>query len=182
MATPVPSPTQSPIGQDCSLDPGGTFSALWLEHRSLLGCPVSGQATVSTIAEEAFQGGHMFWRSDTNAVYVIYDRDKSGDELHTGTWESDPTWNWAAVGEPDPEGIGLLPPAGLVEPKRGVGWLWRTYLGRENGRLGWALDKEYGFDNVGQSQAFERGLIFKGSSSRIYVLLYDGRFFSSRGS
>ena len=157
--------------------PGSTFAHLWQSYRSLLGCPASNQVTIPTIAEEAFQGGHMFWRSDTNAMYVVYDRQKNGGELFAGTWETDPTWDWAALGEPDPDGIGLSPPPGLAEPKRGFGWVWRTHLGKENGKLGWALDKEYGFDNTGQSQLFEQGIMFKGSSPKVYVLLYDGRFF-----
>ena len=58
----------------------------------------------------------MIWRSDTDAVYVVYDRRKDGTELYVGTWTTDPTWDWAALGEPDPDGIGLSPPPGLVEP------------------------------------------------------------------
>ena len=138
---------------------------------------MSYQTTIPTIAEEAFEGGHIFWRNDTNAVYVIYDHQKGGDELFVGTWETDPTWNWAAEGEPDPDGIGLSPPPGLFEPKRGFGWLWRTHLGRENGNLGWATEEEHGHDDTGQGQKFENGTMFKGWSPKIYVLLDDGSFF-----
>jgi hypothetical protein len=51
-------------------------------------------------------------------------------------------------------------------------------LGGPEGPLGWALDREYGFDNVGQAQQFERGFMFKGSGDRIYVLLDNGRFYA----
>jgi hypothetical protein len=176
--TPIPSTDIQPtIGQNCNLQPGGTFASVWQEYHSVLGCPINNQITIPLIAEEAFQGGHLLWRSDTDDVYVIYDRQKTNAvELWEGRWTTDPTWDWAAVGEPDPDGIGLSPPPGLVEPKRGFGWLWRTFLGRENGQLGWALDKEYGFENTGQVQNFENGVMVKGASSKKYALFNDGRF------
>jgi hypothetical protein len=74
----------------------------------------------------------------------------------------------------------LNPPPGLQEPRRGFGWLWRTHLGGPQGRLGWALDREYGWDNIGVAQPFERGVLFKGSDPKIYVLVNDGRFFATR--
>jgi hypothetical protein len=108
----------------------------------------------------------------------VYDRRKDGTELYAGTWTTDPSWDWDALGEPYPDGIGLSPPPGLVEPKRGFGWVWRTYLRRESGALGWALEEERGLDNVGQSQAFEGGVVFHGGLPKVYVLLNDGRFFA----
>lgn len=118
----------------------------------------------------------MFWRIDTDRVYIVYDRAKQGQELLEGRWRlTDPEWKWDGS---NPDGVGMTPPSGLVEPKRGFGWLWRTHLGGPDGPLGWALDREYGFDNVGLSQAFEEGIIFQGSSSRAYVLLNSERFYA----
>ncbi len=118
----------------------------------------------------------MFWRSDLDQLYVVYDRQiNNGAVLSQGSWQTDPTWKWDGS---YPEGIGLTPPPGLVEPNRGFGWLWRNFLNSENGPLGWALDKEYGFDNTGQAQSFEQGIMFKGSSLRIYVLLHNGQFYA----
>jgi serine/threonine protein kinase len=184
-ATPAPTDTPTPtatatstpilLGQNCNSNPGGTFINLWQDYRQLLGCPATGQQTIPTMAEEIFQAGHMFWRSDTDEVYVIYDRQKDGAELFEGKWQTDPTWKWDGS---NPDGIGLYPPPGLYEPKRGFGWLWRTHLGAADGPLGWALDKEYGFDNTGQVQAFEQGIMFKGSSPKLYVLLNNGGFFA----
>jgi hypothetical protein len=184
-ATPAPTDTPTPtvaatstpnlLGQNCSSNPGGTFINLWQDYRQLLGCPVTDQQTIPTMAEEIFQAGHMFWRSDTDEVYVIYDRQKDGAELLEGKWQTDPTWKWDGS---NPDGIGLYPPPGLYEPKRGFGWLWRTHLGGADGPLGWALDKEYGFDNTGQVQAFEQGIMFKSSSPKLYVLLNNGGFFA----
>ena len=146
---------------DCDLQPAETFTTVWQDFRYELGCPTSEQVTIPMLAEQAFQGGHMFWRSDTDAVYVIY-----GPE---GKWQTDPNWKWDGS---NPDGIGLSPPPGLFEPRRGFGWLWRTHLGREGGPLGWALEEERGFDNTGQAQVFERGIMLKGGTPRVYVLLY----------
>jgi hypothetical protein len=178
-ASPTPSPSQTTglLGQNCDKAPGDAFAAIWSGYRSQLGCPLNDLQILPTIAEERFQGGHMFWRSDTDRVYIVYDRDKdSGDELQSGSWELNPTsrrWDGS-----NPDGVGLSPPSGFVEPARGFGWLWRTHLGGANGLLGWALDREYGFDNIAIAQTFEQGVMFKGSGSKIYVLLDDGRFFT----
>ena len=51
-------------------------------------------------------------------------------------------------------------------------------LGRENRKLDWALDKEYGFDHTEQVQMFEGGIMWKGSSAKVYELLNDDRFFA----
>ena len=179
--TPTPTtetaPTATPTPQVCQLGPGPTFDGLWQVHRQELGCPVGDQQTLSTIAEESFQGGHTFWIQDTEQVFIVYDRSKeTGEELFEGRWQpANPDWKWDGS---NPEGIGLSPPPGLVEPQRGFGWLWRTHLGGPEGPLGWALDKEYGFDNTGQAQLFEHGIMFKGSFPRIYILLRNGRFFA----
>jgi hypothetical protein len=151
------------------------FIDLWQGYRHLLGCPLTGQQTIPTIAEQIFQGGHMFWRSDTDVVYIVYDRHKDGAELFEGTWQSNPDWKWDGS---YPDGLGLSPPPGMYEPKRGFGWLWRTHLGAENGPMGWALDQEYGFNNTGQVQVFEQGLMFRGSSPKVYVLLNRGDFYA----
>jgi hypothetical protein len=179
--TPVPptvTPTLTPtiLAQNCTNSAGDIFAEVWQGHRDRLGCPSGDLQTLSTIAEETFQGGHLFWIKDTDQVYIILDREKNGSELAEGKWRlAEPSWKWDGS---NPEGVSLLPPAGLVEPKRGFGWLWRTHLGGPEGPLGWALDKEYGFDNTGKAQVFESGLIFKSSSPKIYVLLRDGNFYA----
>ena len=176
IATITPMAPDPALGQNCPSPPHETFAAVWDSYRTLLGCSTSEMTVIPTLAEEAFQGGHLFWRSDTDQVYIILDRQKAdGQELSEGRWQLNPSdrrWDGS-----DPDGIGLDPPPGLVEPARGFGWLWRNHLGRENGPLGWALDREYGFDNIGQAQRFEQGLMFKGSGPKIYVLMNSGVFF-----
>lgn len=170
----LPTVTPTIPAQNCS-SAGGPFAGVWLDYRDRLGCPLGEPQTLSTIAEESFEGGHLFWSRNTDQVYIVYDRQKDGTELTEGQWQLvPPEWKWDGS---NPEGVGLTPPPGLVEPKRGFGWLWRTHLGGAEGALGWALDREYGFDNLGQVQQFEQGLMFKGSTSRIYVLMNNGQFY-----
>ena len=163
-----------PLGQDCTSfpAPGNTFAIFWEAHRSQLGCPIENEVVIPILAEEAFQRGHMFWRSDTDEVYIVYDE----NNITQGDWELNPIerkWDGS-----NPDGVGLNPPPGFVEPKRGFGWLWRTHLGGPDSRIGWALDREYGFNNLGQAQRFEAGLMFKGSGPRLHVLLDTGVFYA----
>ena len=116
-------------------------------------------------------------RRETDLCCHVYDRTRrGGEELFEGQWQlARSDWKWDGS---NPDGVGLNPPEGLVEPRRGFGYLWRTHLGGAEGPLGWALDKEYGFDNTGQAQEFERGLMFKGSGGKVYALLNNGRFYA----
>ncbi|MCB0212860.1 MAG: serine/threonine protein kinase, partial [Anaerolineae bacterium] len=128
-ATPEPSPT--PLGQNCSRTPNSPFESAWEAQRERLGCPIADLVTIGTIAEEVFEGGHMFWRVDTDRVYVVFDRLSDGTELSEGRWRlTEPEWKWDGS---NPDGIGMTPPPGLVEPRRGFGWLWRTHLGGPDG-------------------------------------------------
>lgn len=53
--------------------------------------------------------------------------------------------------------IGVPPPPGLYEPRRGFGWVWRTFLAGPTGSLGWATAEEKGF--CAKVQPFERGTL-----------------------
>ena len=171
----APPSSPQPATPECQMNPAPEFGVLWESYGSELGCATGPLYITPFIAEEAFEGGHLIWRKDTDDVYVIYDRRRDGTVLLAGTWEL-PPWKWK--GE-DPAGIGLSPPPGLVEPVRGFGWLWRTHLGGADGPLGWALEEEYGSEYEGRVQSFERGLAFKGSEPQVHALLEDGRFFAA---
>jgi hypothetical protein len=158
----------------CAQPADPDFRGLWEYYQTVLGCLAGPAIKIPTIAEEAFQGGHMFWRSDTDEVYIIYDRLPEGTESAAGYWQLH-TAKWDGS---NPDGVHLSPPPGLFEPKRGFGWVWRNFLGGASGPMGWALDKEYGFDNVARTQRFDRGVIFRGSAPRTYVLLDDYRFYA----
>lgn len=149
----------SPLPQTCDRTPAPVFNEIVQANATLLGCPTSELIAIPLIAEQPFQGGHMIWRSDTDAVYVIY--------TTTDRWQSDVTWKWDGS---NPDGLGLTPPDGLLEPKRGFGWVWRTHLGGTASPLGWALADEVGYENTGQAQSFEGGLLVAGSEGKIFVL------------
>ena len=134
--------------RECDVDPDPAFASVYEQHAASLGCATGQATTIPIIAEETFQGGHMIWRNDTDAVYVIY--------TPAGQWQSDPSWAWDGS---NPDGVGMQPPDGLFEPVRGFGWLWRTHLGAEQGELGWATAPEQGYENTGQVQEFEGGLL-----------------------
>lgn len=175
-AGPVSIPRPISALKPCAIPTDAVFQPLWEVHRRDLGCPIEVSCLVSRIAQQPFQGGHMFWRRDTDDVYLVYDRDADGAKLNQGDWALNPVeWRWDGS---DPGGVGLQPPSGLLEPIRGFGWLWRVHYGGPNGRMGWALDIEHGWDKVAVAQQFEMGTMFRGSGPRVYVLLDDATFYA----
>jgi len=138
------------------------FGKVWNENPAVhdgLGYATE-QQKVTWMAEEAFQLGHMLWREDSRTIYVL-NRD--------GTWKAyDDTWeSWR-----DMEKWGYVPPAGLYEPIRGFGKVWRNYLGGPTGQLWWATEQERGFYGVAQS--FDRGLMLWSDRKVIFVLYNSG--------
>ena len=102
----------------------------------------------------------MLWRSDMDEVYILYLQD--GIDRLAGHWvKAPPEWKWDGS---NPDGVGMSPPPGLHEPKRGFGWLWRTYLGGPDSQIGWALEEEKGF--CATIQPFDQGLVFRDSTVR----------------
>lgn len=158
----------------CPIDPAGEFKVLWDTYRSRLGCPKDAPDIIRTVAE-TFEGGHLFWRADTDEVYLIHDRRKDGTQLSEGDWTK-PPWKWDGSTCP----AGQSPPSGLVKPERGFGWLWCTHLGGPTGPLGWALNKEQEFFPL--VQEFEQGLAFKSNEQKVYALLQNDRFFTNNSS
>jgi hypothetical protein len=177
--TPTPSlpslaPRLTATLQACPTSPAAEFQALWNSHRPELGCPTGPRYTLSFVVEEAFEGGHLFWRDDTDDNYLVYDRLKDGTELFEGDWTM-PPWKWDGVATCE---VGQSPPPGLHTPERGFGWLWCAHLGGPHTRLGWALDREYGRENLAIVQPFEHGLMFRASDPKVYAWLDGGRFFA----
>jgi serine/threonine-protein kinase len=162
----------APIPSICQYSPALEFEGLWAGTRSDLGCATGDSQAIPYLIEESFEGGRMYWREDTDEVYLIYDRRKDGSELARGDWAA-PPWKWDGVAGCSGQ---FFPPAGLQQPDRGFSWLWCTHLGGPNGSLGWALDKEAGLENIGRIQLFQHGLTFRDSRKKVYALLDDGRF------
>ena len=177
--TPKPIPpisTAAPsIKPNCSISVSSKFGALWDKNWNVLGCPIDNSAIVSPACEQPFEGGHLFWRSDTTRIYIVFDNDKNnGIEINSGDWFIGRIeWGWDGS---NPNGVGLKPPAGRYEPIGGLGWIWRQYLDGPNGRLGWATGKEYCFDKRAIAQSFQNGLIYQSSDPKIYALGFNNRF------
>jgi len=173
------SPQAVPVKPTCSIPVRSEFSVLWNRNWQVLGCPLDGGAIVSPACEQAFQGGHLFWRSDTTQVYMVFDRDRGdGVDLTSGDWFVGPReWGWDGS---DPQGIGLQPPEGLYEPIGGLGWLWRKYLGGADGRLGWAVAREHCFERLAVAQTYQKGIAYRSSDPKVYALLPSKRFVSQR--
>jgi hypothetical protein len=155
ISTPTPAPTPTSVA--CSIQPNGRFAAIWLDHRTLMGCPIN--AAVETGgATQQFQHGRMIWRKNTDWHYVLHD---------DGSWQDYADEHEEGMGEP----AGYQPPAGLVTPLRGFGIVWRKYQGGTDSQIGWATENEYWSPYVVQD--FEKGLIIE-LEGNIYVLGDNG--------
>ena len=154
VATPLPTATQLPppatpvpATPTCAAA-DGAFALL--ANPAELGCPQGSSALVWS-AIETFERGVMYWRSDTNSAYILYG---TGSD---GSWEAAPQ-RWDGQELPSRG----TPPAGLLAPQRGFGYVWST---NDNvfAKLGWARQEELGFCALLQS--FERGFIIISSSA-----------------
>ncbi len=156
--SPLPTPTPE-TGPGC---PEQVGEAAFLARRlPELGCPLDTGRTVF-MAHQPFQRGRMIWRSDTRTVYVLH---------QDGTWQAfSDTWQ---EGQPERDPT-LVPPAGLYQPIRGFGRIWREELGGPDAAIGWATAPEQG--RSGQVQRWTRGLLIGFGLADRVVLLSDGRW------
>lgn len=94
-------------------------------------------------AEQSFERGFMVWVEAQDQIYVLFsDGQSPGWKVLYDNWdEGDP------VDDPT-----LIPPAGLYQPVRGFGLIWREEAGVRD-RLGWATAPEAGFTTIYQSTA-----------------------------
>lgn len=149
--------------QTCSIVPVLGFGSVWASHasaRAALGCATRPEAPV-WLGEQTFERGRMFWRQDTATIYVLYSDgswQQFADSWHAGDPETDP---------------GTVAPAGLYQPKRGFGKVWRDHP-EVRSRLGWGTMEERGVN--GAIQPFERGLMLWSPHLGIHALYGDGRW------
>ncbi|GEM_PF-1800064 len=136
-------------------------AALLARQLPELGCPLEKGRSVF-MASQPFQRGRMLWRSDTRTIYVLF---------QDGTWQAfADTWQ---EGQPTQDPT-LVPPAGLYQPIRGFGRLWREELGGPDAAIGWATAPESG--RSGRVQRWTRGLLLGFGLADRVVLLADGRW------
>ena len=155
--TPLPTPTpRCPIVE-------GPFAGEWAAHEERLGCALD-QPLSHSGAEERFEFGIMFWRSDridyaqalvafNNGTWRIFE--------HTPFVEGSPEFKCANASTP-PE----CPPT----PKRGFGMMWCD-ISAIRGGLGNAVECERAYD--GLQQEFQRGFLLR-TASGTFVFLNDG--------
>ena len=152
--------TVPPVMPTCSTPPSGGFAAVYNSDPSLaaqMGCALGVISFAS--ASQTYQAGEMLWmQGPPQAIYALFG---------TGRFTRyDDTYN-AAV---DPASGGETPPAGLIEPVRGFGKVWRTFA--EVHALGWATSDEKGGQST--AQIFERGqMVYLPQRGMIFVLITD---------
>jgi len=123
---------------------------------STYSCP--SEAVIGYAAQQSFENGFMIWMEAEQMVYVFYGALGSQpatyeayiDNFHEGDPESDPT---------------LVPPAGLYQPVRGFGLVWRLDPSISD-RIGWATASEAGF------QTWKQG--YSGMGMHSYSTLMQG--------
>lgn len=88
------------------------------------------------VAEQVFENGRMFWIQPTGQIWVmIVTEEGQGDwTVYSDDYTDDEP-------EIDPE---LTPPAGMEQPRRGFGKLWRETPELMDA-LGWAITPEFGY-------------------------------------
>jgi predicted Ser/Thr protein kinase len=154
-ATPTNTPTVTPT-PGCTFAVDGELAPVW--DQSELGCPTGNAATVWS-AWEPFEHGYMWWRQDTDWAYAF--NWQGGLNPNRGTWTTGGnSWKWDGS---FPDGRGLTPPPGLLEPVRGFGFVWYNYLGGETSDIGWATFEEMGI--CSKIQEFEQGTIWHSSTA-----------------
>jgi hypothetical protein len=100
----------------------------------------------------------MLWREDTDWAYAFTYAD--GTNAWAGDWVRGPeAWQWDGS---NPDGVGMVPPPGLLEPVRGFGYVWRNFLGGPAGDLGWATFRERGF--CASFQTLDAGLVWRSTT------------------
>jgi len=91
-------------------------------------CPQS-SAVISSGVAQRFERGTMLWLASRAQIIVL--RGGGGWAQYSDTWQP-------GLPEADPD---ITPPAGLFQPVRGFGLVWREY--GEQAALGWALAPEF---------------------------------------
>jgi hypothetical protein len=148
---------------NCVFFPAGGFATVYNNNAAIstqMGCALNNAISFSS-ALQNFQQGQMLWvQGPPMVIYLLYPN---------GSYRRmDDTW----VSGVDPESGGETPPAGLLEPVRGFGKVWRTYQD-VRASFGWATASEVG----GQSSAqqFTRGVMISlPQQGQILVLIDDG--------
>lgn len=164
-ATPGERVTPSPT-QPCSTMPVRGFGKIWKTNtqvKSKVGCPTGTEADIPQAAQQRFENGLMFWRGDTHTIYVFVGAQNDS----YGVWHQfADTWQ-----DTDPTPQPTKAPAGLLEPVRGFGKVWRNNPEIRQ-QLGWAIEQEWNITAAWQT--YERGYALWTSDKVIRFMYADG--------
>ncbi len=150
--------------QSCAAQPAQPFANAIKNPlvQQKIGCPVGQPITVKLVAQ-AFQTGFMFWR-DTREIYVLSTAGIQKGAATDTFWRFPDNWN-ESMPASDPAQV---PPAGLLQPVRGFGYVWRSNATVHNS-LGWALSTEQPFDSTWQN--FEHGWMMTNLGGGVLALV-----------
>ncbi len=157
-------PTSTPPG--CTAAPPMPFTPIWqniAQARDLLRCPVGDPQEVGGVIQ-FYEHGVMFWRQSDRSIFVLSELAIRQGQATDSWWRLDDTFQ---DGEPESD-PGLQPPAGLLQPVRGFGKVWRhNAFVRE--AVGWATTEELWIASLWQN--FEGGWMMTGpDGAPIYVM------------
>jgi hypothetical protein len=162
--SPAPVPilmTATPGVKVCDIQAAAAFAPL-LDGtpavKDQVGCPAATATDVAS-TEEYFERGYMLWRRDLRRIYALQ---------ANGVWQTfADTWT-----EDQPQDDPTLEaPAGLLQPLRGFGKVWRENPDVKDA-VGWATQPEEGL--LTTIQQFEGGTLMYMGGDRIRVLYADG--------
>ena len=159
LPSPTPTPTSTPTATPaCPIAVSPNLAPAW--DPAKFGCP-TGDATIVWSAWQPLERGAMLWRSDLDWIYRLLNNPWHPDTDNTngGWYTAKDNWRWDGS---FPEGRGLTPPPGLLEPIRGFGFVWFNFSGGPSGGQGWATAPEMGF--CAEIQPFGDSLIFASST------------------
>ena len=146
-AEPTESPsltaTHLPIAIPPTADASQQCDIAWFFNPAPQGCPDQ-VALASFATTETFEHGLMIYVQDLKQIYVFY----GGDPTLTAFDVFPDPYVPGTTPRTDPS---IVPPAGRYQPELGFGTVWRgAYDDRTvmpvRDALGWALNKEYGFN------------------------------------
>jgi hypothetical protein len=149
----------------CANVPQGVFGAIYQGDPNLpaaLGCALANNASSVGSAYQPFQNGLMIWVASLGAqpqtaIYALY---------NNGTYQR---FNDTFQEGVDPASGGASPPAGLLEPVRGFGKVWREQASARDA-LGWATSGESG--GTAQILMFERGeMVSVAQTGQTYIMI-----------
>ena len=165
----IASPTTIASVAACAIVPTSGFGNVYKSIAGLpakIGCPTENEHNI-VIAYRAFEKGFMFYRQDTDQIWVFYG-------LGSGTWEVYPNVN-------QPSASCSTPPPGLYEPNSGFGVVWCNH--KLQSKLGFSTQPQQYTNALGAAQLYQSGTMFfnpggeADGNSHIYVLYNNDHTF-----